>query len=178
MNVYLVRHAHAVTKEEDPQRPLSEQGRAAVGAVASHLASGSGALLEIPISEVFHSGKLRAQQTAAILANALCPGVIPSEADDLDPDDDPRAWAKRLRKRRDESTAIMLVGHMPHLTYLAGRLLAPDEERPFIDIATAGALRLHAGADGWLLDWYLTPECLSPERAYSERLVATGGGLG
>jgi len=39
MDVYLVKHAQAVTEEQDPQRPLSEAGRAAVARVASFLAA-------------------------------------------------------------------------------------------------------------------------------------------
>ena len=37
MKLYLVQHGQAVSKEEDPERPLSEQGREDVRRVATRL---------------------------------------------------------------------------------------------------------------------------------------------
>ena len=42
MYLYLVQHGAAVSKEIDPERPLSQEGRAEVRKVASYLAAGLG----------------------------------------------------------------------------------------------------------------------------------------
>ena len=59
MNLYLVHHGEAVGPEVDPRRPLSAAGREAVVKLAA-AAAARGARPEI----VWHSGKLRARQTA------------------------------------------------------------------------------------------------------------------
>jgi phosphohistidine phosphatase len=66
MLIYLVRHGNAVPEQTDPACPLSEIGRAEVEATAKELLA-EGA----KIDEVWHSGKLRAKQTAEILAKTM-----------------------------------------------------------------------------------------------------------
>ena len=65
MRLYLVQHGESVPEQVDPQRPLSAVGRRQVEAIACMLA-GAGVRPEWTT----HSGKLRAQQTAELLANA------------------------------------------------------------------------------------------------------------
>ena len=69
MKLYLVQHGEAVSKAENPERPLSEQGQSDISRIATFLAG------DIRISRVIHSGKERAFQTAQILASALSPGM-------------------------------------------------------------------------------------------------------
>lgn len=59
MFLYLVHHGDAVGPEVDPRRPLSAAGRAEVERIAAQ-AAGLGARPAV----VWHSGKLRAKQTA------------------------------------------------------------------------------------------------------------------
>lgn len=66
MRLYLVQHGEAKKEEEDPLRPLSERGREDVQRVAKYVEK-----LDIKASIIFHSGKLRAKQTAEILAEKL-----------------------------------------------------------------------------------------------------------
>jgi len=160
MDVYLVQHGAALPAEQDPRRPLSEAGRAAVAKVAACLAARGSLLVAPPIVEIRHSGKLRAQQTAEILGQALCPQLRPQAVDHLAPDDDPGALQSELESRRNEDTALMLVGHLPHLARLAGLLLAGDAARSPVRFANAAVLRLSFGRDGWAVDWYLPPACL------------------
>ena len=63
MRRYLVQYGDAVPERLDPERPLSPAGRREVEAVA-HLFASTGAR----VVRVAHSGKLRAQQTAELLA--------------------------------------------------------------------------------------------------------------
>ena len=66
MRVYLVQHGRAKSKEEDPQRRLTDKGIGEVQKVADFLRP-----LELRIDAVWHSGKARAQQTAELLAEAV-----------------------------------------------------------------------------------------------------------
>src|SRR5205814_2285767 len=61
---------------------------------------------------VWHSGKLRAKQTAEAFWRACNPLAELSATRDLQPDDPPQWIAERLR---DETRDILIAGHFPHL---------------------------------------------------------------
>ena len=66
MEVYLVQHGEAKPKEEDANRPLTSRGRREVSLVSSYVAG-----IGIRVAQIFHSGKLRARETAQIFAEQL-----------------------------------------------------------------------------------------------------------
>jgi phosphohistidine phosphatase len=160
MDIYLVQHGQALPKEQDPQRPLSDEGRAATAGVAEHLAARAAQPIDPPISEVRHSGKLRARQTAEILAGVLCPEATLTVVEGMNPEDDPRTIYDELSSGRDRPGAVMLVGHLPHLGRLAGLLLAGDAHKTPIGFANAGVLKICPAPTGWAVKWYLTPACV------------------
>ena len=59
MRLYIVQHAAAKPKEEDPDRPLSAQGRVDIDRMATFLAGN-----DVAVGSIRHSGKTRAAQTA------------------------------------------------------------------------------------------------------------------
>ena len=81
--VILVRHGEALSKQEDPARPLSDRGRNRAETTARWLAS-----IGLPVGEIRHSGKARARETAEIVAAALDAGERVREAEGLAPNDD------------------------------------------------------------------------------------------
>src|SRR5256885_5943028 len=119
MDCYLVQHGEAKPEQEDPARPLSDRGRRDVERVAQ-----AAQRSEVAVAAIFHSGKLRAQQTADLLAAALSPvGGVRAVAG-LAPLDDPAA----ARELLDQAAAPrMLVGHLPHLSRLTSLLLRSEE---------------------------------------------------
>jgi len=156
MDVYLVRHGHAVDSSADPARPLSRRGQDEVEAVAAHLAALGRAAIPHQITEIQHSGKTRAQQTAQILADALTEQASVEVSGGLSPNDDPRIVAERLNTARDEDRVIMLVGHLPHLERLIGLLLCGDPNVTPVRLSTAAVAALSwQQRDGWALDWLL-----------------------
>lgn len=157
MQVLLVQHGQAVPTGQHPDRPLSEAGRAEVQRVANHLAARLKQAVGVPITEVLHSGKLRAQQTAELLANRLAPGVTPRPADGLSPNDDPQIIADRLQPERSESSAVILVEHLPHLPRLVGLLAAGNADLHPVRFRNAGVVRL-SWDQRWAVDWILWPE--------------------
>jgi len=154
VRVYLVQHGEAKPETEDPSRPLTDCGREGVQRVAQHAAA-----LKLPVSEIHHSGKLRARQTAEILAAALAPGRGVRQMDGLAPGDDP---AKARAVVESAVEPLMLVGHLPHLSRLASMLLAGDPERHIIQFRNGGIVCLVKSEGGWLLQWVLTAELAGP----------------
>jgi len=154
MKLYLVQHGDAKPKEEDPERPLSAKGLADVGKVADFLRSGVG----ITVSSITHSGKLRARQTADLLAKRLNPPFGATQADGLDPLAKSTMWAARLKTVGED---VMLVGHLPHLSSLAARLLCGDEGKKIVSFTTGSVLCLERdAAGGWAIRWMVTPELI------------------
>jgi phosphohistidine phosphatase len=157
MLLYLVQHAEAKKEEEDRSRPLSEKGKREIERMALHLSK-----LNLLVSRIVHSTKLRAKQTAEALSKGVKPSKEVAESDGLSPMDDPVVWAERLKYMTDSANEdIMLVGHLPHLGRLASLLLAGDPERNVVSFRMAGVVCLERGEKGtWSLKWMITPDVL------------------
>jgi phosphohistidine phosphatase len=143
MVLYLVHHGDAVMPDVDPQRPLSAHGRAEVARVAA-AAAARGARPEA----VWHSGKLRARQTAEAFWKACNPLSELAARRGLQPTDPPE-WARDLTA--GETRDLMLVGHLPNLARLL-RLLAGNEDAS-IDFPLHGIVALEAAGEGWTERW-------------------------
>ncbi|MFQ6091044.1 MAG: phosphohistidine phosphatase SixA, partial [Candidatus Bipolaricaulia bacterium] len=102
MRLYLVQHAEAKSKEEDPARPLSGRGEEDIRRVARYLKEHA----DIRVEEIKHSGKRRAEQTAQALAEELTPAKGSAKAEGLEPLADVELWAKRLAEI-DEDTMLV-----------------------------------------------------------------------
>jgi len=142
----LVQHGLAKTEEEDPERPLTDQGVTDVRSVATQAVEQLG----VRAARVFHSGKTRARQTAEVWAGLLGAGVEQAEA--LAPNDDPSILVKRLDAETDD---LVLVGHLPHLSRLAGLLLT-GADHPLVKFRPAGVVGLERGDTGWVV-WLVLP---------------------
>jgi phosphohistidine phosphatase len=83
--------------EDCVSRPLTQAGRLAVERIA-----GWAAAADIRPDEIAHSGKLRAEQTAEILADYLMPAKGSTMRRGLGPDDDVRPlavhWPPRIER--------------------------------------------------------------------------------
>src|SRR6266478_862566 len=120
MHLFLVHHGDAVGPEVDARRPLSTVGQLAVARAAADAAA-RGARPTV----VWHSGKLRARQTAEAFWRACNALAELSASRDLQPDDPP-AWIRdRLRA---EPRDLLIAGHFPHLPRLLALLVGRREE--------------------------------------------------
>lgn len=153
MKLYLVQHGEAAAKDVDPERPLTQRGSDDVAAVAACLARAG-----IGVGRVIHSGKLRARQTAEILAAGIARGIEPGVSDRLDPLDDPAALDWRCQSGGEDT---MLVGHLPFMANLAALLLTDDAEAALINYQPGSVLCLETDReDNWRINWMLRPELL------------------
>lgn len=153
MDVYLMQHGEAMAEADDPARPLTDAGQAAVARVASR-AQAAG----VRIDRCAHSGKLRAQQTAELLAAAVAGGRVESRAG-LAPNDPVSPTVEWLGEQPgDESIAI--VGHLPFLDRLASLLVADDQDAQVISFQMAGLAKIVPKLDrgGFAVAWVLTPD--------------------
>src|SRR3972149_11127022 len=153
MDFYLVRHGEAKPEEKDPERPLSEQGRDGVRHGARKAAA-----MGVKAAEILHSGKLRAKQTAEILAEHLALSNGLSQKEGLKPLDAP-GIAKEILEKNPES--LMLVGHLPHLSHLVSILLSGDPEKGMVYFETGAMVclsRTENPENGWTLKWVISPK--------------------
>ena len=152
MDLYLMQHGRATTESEDPERPLTDAGRAAVQRVAERARAAG-----VRISGCVHSGKLRAEQTAQLLVREI--GVEPKARPGLAPNDPVVPVARRLRTGT-EHQSLALVGHMPFLGRLASLLVVGDEEVQVVGFQMGGLVKLEpkVDRDGFLVAWALPPD--------------------
>ena len=153
MRLYLVQHGAAKTEAEDLQRGLTEEGRRTVERMADFLAP-----LQLALDRIEHSEKLRARQTAEILAARLRPVEETKQITGMAPNDDVEPMRARLAK---ESRNLMLVGHLPYLSRLVARLLGLPAGKQVVRFEMGGVVRLEWDqAEQWLVSWMLTPDLL------------------
>jgi phosphohistidine phosphatase len=148
-----MQHGEAAAAEIDPTRPLTAEGAAHVLAV-SVLAGRAG----VRVDRVVHSGKLRAEQTAALLAEHLhCHRV--DRVGGLKPGDSV-AEARDGLLADGAAGSLAIVGHLPFLDRFASLLVAGDPEAGVIAFRNAALVRLVPAGEGrrFRVAWILPPE--------------------
>jgi len=153
MKLYLVQHAKAASEEQDPQRPLTEEGRRELQKVIKFIKP-----LKLSVDYLWHSEKKRAIQTAELLAEAIKIKKAKTVREGLGPNDN----VTILKDELDAATGdIMIVGHLPFLNKLASLLLAERESADAITFKNAGIVVLSRNeGNNWQIDWMITPEIL------------------
>lgn len=158
MKLYLVRHAIAEDSadyEDDSLRPLTEKGREKMKKIAAALKE-LGAAPDLIVSSPY----LRASQTAAILAKELKYREELAYSDSLVPMGVPDDMIGEINEKYavDE---LMLVGHEPSLSALAGVLLAGNADIA-IDLKKGGVCCLSVDDLRYdrkaVLEWLITPK--------------------
>jgi len=149
--IYLIRHADAVSADEDPERPLSEKGRRQVGEVCEILRRGPG----FKPAEIWHSPLARSRETAELLARGLGLSAPIVLKPGLEPEDDPGKIADGLAA---EDRDIALVGHEPHLGSLAALMIeGAGRAGECIPFRKAGVMALLRKGRRWRPEWLARP---------------------
>jgi len=153
MKLYLVQHGEATTVEDDPERPLTDKGRADIEKMAAFLSAAG-----VHADRVFHSGILRAQQTADILGKAVCPENEPTEAPmSIAPKDQPGGLADEANHWGDD---VMVVGHLPFMARAASLLAAGSPGVKAVAFKPGTVLCLERPEEAWAVCWMMRPELL------------------
>jgi len=154
LDIYLIQHSESLPEKEDPARPLSEPGKATmekVGALAARI--------KIKPDVIFHSGKLRAKQTAEILARSLDLLDKVRERQGLGPSDDVEPVARWLREESARGVAeLAIVGHLPFLDKLASLLVAENEDLGVLSFQNGAIVKLipKTGRNRYAVQWVIT----------------------
>ncbi len=122
MDIYLVRHGDAHTKEDDSERHLNKDGLD-----QCHLSGRALRRLDIKFDLVISSPKVRARQTAEIIADEV--GYPKDEikvSGTLEPMASPKDTISYLNNFTEKKDNIMLAGHLPLLGNLASALLSEN----------------------------------------------------
>ncbi len=152
--VLIMRHGAAMSRSESPRRPLSTPGRAEVAKMGAWLSAQGYA-----IDEIRHSGILRAEETAEILAQYLSLALPPVAVPGLEPDANPKVLVSSLA---EEAKNVIVVAHLP-LVYEAVYLLL-GSSRPLseLEFETAGITILRRTNSGtWDFVAYAEPSLVS-----------------
>ncbi len=153
MKILLVRHAHAIEEARtDEERWLTPKGRAAARSIVAKLEE-----LKIKPTKIFTSPLVRAVQTAEFLA--LIDGFdgVVEVRSAMAPDRATATAQAALLDECDSRDTVMLVGHEPSISALAGHLLSVKRFPSF----RKGAVCLIRRKDGDNeFEWLLSPKTL------------------
>lgn len=154
VELYLMRHGEAATAEQDARRPLTPAGRAAIERVAWRAATAS-----FRPDAIYHSGILRARQTAEILARHLGASENVRAREGLEPDDAVPPVAEWLFRLTNQNDTLALVGHLPFLDRLASTLLVGDPQAQVLNFQPGTLVKLTPRLDAarFSVGWMLSP---------------------
>lgn len=153
MDLFIIRHAHAVNAAEDPDRPLSKRGRKQIRRLARFFKE----IDALPVTEVWHSALARSRETAKRLMKRLGSDAKLTQIDGIEGEDNPAILAQRLKARR---TNIAVVGHEPHLSALLSLLISGATEPPKFVLEKAAVVALERMQGTWAVRWHVSPEII------------------
>jgi len=139
-----------VRARRNPDRPLSERGMRTMDKVSSALETAG-----VQVPTIWHSGKTRARQTAERLAQSIAREGDVEESRGLAPKDNVGLLVKELGRHEED---LAIVGHLPHLSKLASRLLTGKQDADTIVFQKGGVVCLERDEQGsWHVQWMIVP---------------------
>lgn len=153
MKLYLARHGEAAIPPDGDERSLTERGQQEVSNLAVFLKSN-----QVTVKQVLHSGKLRAEQTANILAAAIAPETELVVCEGLMPDDPIDQIAYNIASFQHDT---LLVGHLPFMGHLLSHLVLGQENPEIMPLHPSCFICLErVSAMRWALLWSVQPHLL------------------
>ena len=160
-HLYVMRHGIAVARgdpnfPDDDKRPLTPEGKKKLREIAKGLLR-----LGLNVDSVISSPLMRASDTAAIVAEILCPRVKVEFSDYLRPGGSLQTLVTSLGKR-DEHRSVLVVGHEPDLSEGVAKLIG--NSRANFQFKKGGCCRIDFDnfpprPPGTLV-WWLTPRVM------------------
>lgn len=151
MKLYLVQHAMPVSRDIDPGRPLSPQGEQDISKMAEFMRAS-----DHTVSRVLHSGKMRAHQTAEILAEELLTSGEVEVIDGINPNDPVQDFCLRVHKLKNDT---IIVGHMPFMGKMVSYLVTGNEDHAIVAYQPGSVVCLKQNPEEhWQIQWMLRPD--------------------
>ena len=153
MALFLVQHGKSAAKDVDPSKGLTDEGRDETRRIAEVAKN-----YKIPVKKVVHSGKTRAEQTAAIYAATLGDNLPMTTISGIAPMDDVRAFAATINPEEN----LMVVGHLPFMQRLVSYLTTGSADVRVYTFQNSGIVCLDCSSEGeggldWFIKWTLNP---------------------
>lgn len=151
MKLYLIRHGAALDSIVDAERPLSPKGQQQALLLGQQLAL----RCQNPV-DIFHSGILRAEQTAEIIAQHITVKKL-EPIRGLMPENPLEPMLINLATYEQDT---VLVGHLPFMQLLFWALIenSPDaQHQMFLEFTPATVVCLEKIDDQWTVDWVFSP---------------------
>ncbi len=151
MALYLIQHGKSLPKDQDPDQGLSAEGIAETQRIANAAKD-----YVVAVSQIRHSVKTRARQTAEIFAGALNPKQGIQEVSGIKPLDDVAEYAANI----DPAEDIMLVGHLPFMQRMTAFLITESIDKPVFKFQNSGIVCLDKDPEtqAWVILWALMPK--------------------
>ena len=150
MYLYLIQHALSKSKEEDPERGITDVGRVETEKIAEYFKS-----MNPEIHIIWQSGKKRAKETAEIFARALGIDNRILEHSNLSPNDSVGPVTSVLEKMHKN---VIIVGHLPFLPRLLSHLTTGSDSCQIVNFRNSGIICLERSVDQWKINWIMPPE--------------------
>jgi phosphohistidine phosphatase len=109
----------------------------------------------VTVSQIRHSVKTRARQTAQIFARTLDPKQGIQEVSGIKPLDDVAEYAANI----DPAEDIMLVGHLPFMERMTAFLITGSIDKPVFKFQNSGIVCMDKDLEtkSWVVKWALMP---------------------
>ena len=154
MKLYLVQHGEALSKEINPERPLSDKGIQDVQKMSQFLKQS-----DVQVEQLIHSGKLRAKQTADYLSKNMAIAKSLQVNDKINPNDSPQLIAQNIKTWQCDS---LIVGHLPFMAKLVSYLVLGSDESEVVAFQPGTIICIQRDEElKWQINWMVRPELLA-----------------
>ncbi len=157
MEIYLMQHGPCLSKDENPEQPLSPEGESLIRDVAKAIGK-----MDLSFDVIVASTKKRSYQTAVFVAEATGYATDKIVETALVKPMAPPVETVSFLKQFEANGRILIAGHLPSLSELASFLLLTDGKLPLrFEMGGLGRIDVpklptHQGK----LRWYIVPEHL------------------
>jgi len=159
MRIYLMQHGICLSKELDPEQPLSPVGREQVEKTAKVIKN-----LGLNFDLMISSPKLRSQQSAKIIAQAVdYPEKSILTTDTAKPMADPKKLIAQIREN-GPLESVFIAGHLPSLNAVASCLLleaAPPTLHFNVENSGLTCISVEAEHRRGQLEWHIPPKFIA-----------------
>jgi phosphohistidine phosphatase len=151
MKLYLMRHGAYTMDVEQQKDVLTETGRNDIIRMAAFLNQ-----IPLRVTNILHSGKCRAQQTAELIAAGIVSQHAPQQHPGIHSEDDVSAFVNEITQWQDD---VLVVGHQPFMGRLVAKLVVGNENKDCVDFQVGTLVCLEQIDESrWLIDWVLKPK--------------------
>ena len=153
MLLIIIRHGEANNPVLDPKKGLSAKGIRQAEKIAGLIRK-----QQYDVSEIWHSPKARAVQTAGVIAKILESKPVLVKRNDLKPENEAEPVVQDLERFNRN---LIIVSHLPLVERLAGLLTTYNPEGSLFRFSTCGSVCLEkSDSPFWHIRWVISPQNL------------------